>query len=307
MSSWTRCAGASTRGRASASTCNTCPNTCGRHRKRWIPTKSRAAGQLRRSSGGRLDRAEDLLELVRSRDLELIVPAVLRPLVRSPALEHRGVAKAIALHVVVFHFAHSFNTHRLPRQILARTPTALTARHAGSVIGIGPLAPRVSLERTLTKRRQLTRQLPAPCHGECRGHADVMQPAAVVVETKQQRSDELVFPVLVPAKAGNDTVRRARVLDLDHRALAGLIRAGDGLRDHTIESGALESGEPFDGEITVARDRCEMHRRLRAGQHAFELCATLALRGLTKVDTIGGQRVERHEGRGRLASQLRDT
>ena len=59
-------------------------------------------------------RAEDLLELVRGRDLELIVAAVGRRLVRAPALKDRGVAEAIALHVVVLHLAHALDPQRLP-------------------------------------------------------------------------------------------------------------------------------------------------------------------------------------------------
>ena len=49
------------------------------------------------------------------------------------------------------------------------------------------------------------------------------------------------LPVLVPAEAGDDAVGGARVLDLDHRALAGLIRPVDRLGDHAVEPGALES------------------------------------------------------------------
>ncbi len=75
-------------------------------------------------------RPEDLLELVRSRDLELIVPAVLRPLVRPPSQKDRRVPEPIPLQVVVFHLAHALDAHRLPRQILPGAPAALTAGHA---------------------------------------------------------------------------------------------------------------------------------------------------------------------------------
>src|SRR5688572_24710727 len=63
-------------------------------------------------------------------DLELIVAAVLRRLVVAPAHERRGVAEAVALHVVVLHFAHPFDAQRLPREILAGAPPAMPARHA---------------------------------------------------------------------------------------------------------------------------------------------------------------------------------
>src|SRR5262245_64510681 len=68
--------------------------------------RRRAAGSRLRSlapPGGRaqpLARAEHALELVGRRDLELIVAAIPRPLVRAPAPELRGVAKSGALNVV---------------------------------------------------------------------------------------------------------------------------------------------------------------------------------------------------------------
>ena len=49
-----------------------------------------------------------------------------------------------------------------------------------------------------------------------------MEPPCVVVEPEQQRAD-LVLAALVPAKAGDHAVGGARVLDLEHRALAGLV------------------------------------------------------------------------------------
>src|SRR5262245_5092293 len=87
--------------------------------------------------------AEDLLELVRRRDLELIVPTIGRSLVGSPALEDRRVPEAAALHVVVLHLADTLHPQRLPRQIFPRAPAALAARHAGhlTALGSGPLAP----------------------------------------------------------------------------------------------------------------------------------------------------------------------
>src|SRR5262249_731212 len=146
-SSSTRCADAFTPGRASASTSSTCPRRCVRRRKRSIPTQRRTTGRTLPVRGRR---AEDLLELVRSRDLELIVPADGGLVVRTPPLEHRGVAEAVALHVVVLHFAHAFDAQRLPRQILPRTPPALPARHAGRHhrgAALGPLAPRMPGDR----------------------------------------------------------------------------------------------------------------------------------------------------------------
>src|SRR4029450_965254 len=118
---------------------------------------------MRRSIRGltaRAARPEDLLELVRRRDLELIVAAVVRILVGTPAQEDRGVAKAIALKVVVLHLAHAVDPYRLPRQIFPGAPSALPARHPRELSGrASPLLPRMSLQRVLPQRLALAGQM----------------------------------------------------------------------------------------------------------------------------------------------------
>src|SRR5204862_3848585 len=86
--------------------------------------------------------AEHLLQFERRGDLELIVAAVDRPLVGTPPHEDRRVPEARALHVVVLDFAHPLDAQRLPRQVLAGAPAALTAGHPRRVAaGVGPAAP----------------------------------------------------------------------------------------------------------------------------------------------------------------------
>src|SRR5262245_57200959 len=105
---WTACAGGIGPGRGFASTCSTSRSRCVPIRSRSIPTKtSPTTGPASRIPARG---AENLLELVRSRDLELIVAAVRGTLVGSPSFEHRRVAEPIALHVVVLHLAHTFHT-----------------------------------------------------------------------------------------------------------------------------------------------------------------------------------------------------
>ena len=53
----------------------------------------------------------------------------------------------------------------------------------------------------------------------------MVEGAVVVEQPEQQRPDVRARPVLVPAEAGDDAVGRALVLDLEHRPLAGLVRA----------------------------------------------------------------------------------
>src|SRR5260370_3475883 len=145
------CADVSVPGRGSASTCSTCLKICVRRRKRSI----------------RISRLpfKNLLKLVRSRDVELIVAAVRRRLVRSPPQERRGVAESIALHIVGLDLADALDAQLPPRETLARAPPALTAGHARAVdLRLGPFAPRMLLERALAQRRQILDQFPPSRH-----------------------------------------------------------------------------------------------------------------------------------------------
>src|SRR5436190_2887129 len=123
--------------------------------------------------------AEDALELVGGRHLELIVTAIVWPLVRPPAQELRGVAEARALHVIVRDLTDSLGSQRLPAQVFAAVPPA---RRAGSplpgrarvVLRLGPVAPWMAFARILTERRQLGDELLAHRVRERRGDADVV-------------------------------------------------------------------------------------------------------------------------------------
>src|SRR5688572_20288369 len=166
---WTRCAAVRPPGRASASTFNTCRRISGRRRRscRRFPTHGR---MLIPRSG-----TEDRGKLERRNDLELVVAAIPRRLVVPPAQERRPVTKAIALHVVVLHFAHALDPQRLPRQILARAPAALPTRHAPAFaktlrrgrLRMGhPGFPGMIRERVLAQRLELLHQLLASGHRE---------------------------------------------------------------------------------------------------------------------------------------------
>ena len=124
-----------------------------------------------------------------------------------------------------------------------------------------------------------------------------MERARVVVEAEQERADELVLAVLVPAEAGDDAVGGARVLDLDHRALARLIGERVGLGHDAVEPGALEALEPVGGDRAVARRRREVDRRLDAGEGLLEARAPLGLRAIAQVLVAEREQVPRDERR----------
>src|SRR5262249_51865393 len=95
------------------------------------PRRGGAGSRLRSVGIGAplVARAEDPLELVGRRDLELIVAAVARRLVGAPAHELRRVPEARALHVIVRDLADALGPERLPAQILAAVPAAAGAGH----------------------------------------------------------------------------------------------------------------------------------------------------------------------------------
>ena len=97
--------------------------------------------------------AEHLLQLERRGHLELVIAAIRGRLVGAPALEDGRVAEAVALQVVVLHFADPLGPHRLPAQVLAAAPAALGSRHPIRVTcgGVGPVLPRVLVHGILAQ------------------------------------------------------------------------------------------------------------------------------------------------------------
>src|SRR5438093_11967744 len=105
------------------------------YRRRSGQVRSRSIPTTTRTQGLRGTDSENLGELGGGRDVELVVTAVRRPLVGTPAHEGGGVSEAIALEVVVLDLAHALDAQRLPGEILARAPAALGARHADRPAG----------------------------------------------------------------------------------------------------------------------------------------------------------------------------
>src|SRR6478672_3704148 len=130
-----------------------------------------------------------------------------------------------------------------------------------------------------------------------------MQLATIVVEPEQQRSDPLAFAVLVPAEAGDDTVGRPRVLHLDHRPLAWLVDAIVRLDDDAVEAGALESRQPFGGDVAIAGGRRHVDRRHDVGERALEAAAPFTLWFAAQIDAVERERIEGNKRRRRLLRQ----
>src|ERR1700752_1412760 len=145
--------------------------------------------------------AEDLFDLVRCDDFELLVGAVGGFFVGAPAAELGGVTKTIALHVFVSYLRDQLRPQRFPRQILPRTPPALRARNSPSAIHLthGPRFPRMLFQSVLAIRLEKLNQFDPLLVLKTRAHDDVMQKPLVVKQTQQQRTNARAFAFLVPA------------------------------------------------------------------------------------------------------------
>src|SRR5688572_11115580 len=133
------------------------------------------------------------VQLVGRRDLELVVAAVPRLLVRPPPQEDGGVAEAVALQMVVLHLADALDAQGFPGEVLAGAPAALRAGHAleRTALRVRPFPPRMVVKGILAERRQLLHERPARRHRERGRDADVLEHAARVVESQEQRADRV--------------------------------------------------------------------------------------------------------------------
>ncbi len=215
-----------------------------------------------------------------------------------------GVTEAPALHVVVRHLGDALDPEWLPAQVLVGVPAARPARLLRRLVHVvGPISPRVAFEGVLAKGLELGGELDAPLVGEARGHADVVQRAARVVEPEQQRAHVGAGAVLVPAKARDDRVAGALVLDLEHRALARLVGAVSRLGHHTVEARALEAMKPVLCDGAVGRRGRQVDRRVHALQHRHEPRAPLDERERAQIFVADREDVPEHDRRGGLGRE----
>ncbi len=71
-----------------------------------------------------------------------------------------------------------------------------------------------------------------------------------------------MLALLVPAKAGHDTIAIALVLDLKHHALIRFVGSGDRLSDDAVEAGALEATKPIGSDASIDCCGRQVKRRL---------------------------------------------
>src|SRR6476661_3949544 len=205
-----------------------------RHPDAQPPTPRAPVQRRRRTLPTRLTPSPCLTQQLHRRAaflLELRDRALPRRLVRAPAQERRPVAEPSAGEVVVLHLDHQLRREGLPfARSLGAPSRRSTRRLAGETRGLHQLL-ELRGERLL---------LPG---GNVRGEADMVQQSALVVETEQQRADDL--PLRRVAKAADHALGGALVLHLLHPvAVAALVRQVEPLRDDAVESTA-DGAEPL--------------------------------------------------------------
>ena len=96
------------------------------------------------------------------------------------------------------------------------------------------------------------------------------------------------------------------MFDLDHDTLARHVGTVGRFGNDAVESRALEVVEPPRGRREIAGHWREVERGFGLCEQTLQHRATFALGLGLQVLSIGGEEIERHEGRGRLLCQLRD-
>jgi hypothetical protein len=129
--------------------------------------------------------------------------------------------------------------------------------------------------------------------------------AALVVETEQERPDRRWIRG-EETDARDDAVDGSLALHLDHPALPGHVRRCGILCDDAVDATPREHGEPFGGDVRVARLRRREEIGRMIPQQLFEPRATFGERPRSEVVTIEREQVERNERGGRLTAQLVD-
>ena len=122
----------------------------------------------------------------------------------------------------------------------------------------------------------------------------MVERAFVVIQPEQQRADD-AFTFFVPAEAGDDAVGGARVLDLEHRALAGLYGPSTGFAITPSRPAPSKRDSHSAAIVLIARHRREMNRRRGIREQRFERAAAFGLRTFTQILAVSGQQIEADE------------
>jgi hypothetical protein len=96
----------------------------------------------------------------------------------------------------------------------------------------------------------------------------------------------------VPAKAGNDTIALALVLDFEHRALVRFVGSRTGLSDDAVETSALEATKPILRHEQFAGYRGEVYWRRCGRKQRFQNPATISEFQAAEIPVSLGKNIE---------------
>ena len=273
------------------------------YRRRREPATRAPSAAHARAGRSEPPRLKNLRQLVRRRDFELVVAALARSACPGASAGSGGVAEAVALQVVVLHLADALDAQRLPRQVLARAPAALRRRACASIPRSAPAQSRHGWSSSAFLRSgasSCTSCLRVAIVNEDVTPTCCSTPASSYRPSSSEPTASV--PALVPAEAGDDAIGGARVLDLDHRALARLVARPTRLGDDAVEAGAFEARRASRRDRAIARHRREVERRLRPRRAASRaLRAARPAASPRDVAPPDREHVERDERRRRLA------
>src|SRR3954470_22646328 len=161
----------------------------------------------------------------------------------------------------------------------------------------------MSFDGVLAIRREKVDELAALRHRKAGADADMLEISGIIIQSEQQRSDGGLPAVLVPSKAGDDTVRVTLVLHLEHDTLVGLVPDALVFGDDTVETRALEAREPIGRFGAVTRCRCDVQRCLDLRQQLLERGASRVERSIAQISLAVRETVEEHDRRWNLLRQ----
>ena len=95
------------------------------------------------------------------------------------------------------------------------------------------------------------------------------------------------------------------MFDLEHRALARLVRACRRLRNDAVESRAFKPLQPVDCQVAIARHRRQMKWASHAREQFLELFPALSLGRVEQTLARNGEQIEGYEFSRRRLGQLR--
>ncbi len=146
------------------------------------------------------------------------------------------------------------------------------------------------------KRLEFTEEVLAPLHRESPHNSHVGEAAGGVVKSQQQRPDA-VRPGSVHPVSGENAVRGAFVLDLEHRAFVRQVLPVEGFGHDPVETGSLEPVKPFLCCPPVPGRGGEVDWRDTSGEHTLQGGTPLCERTVGEVLVVEGKQVKRDKTR----------